>query len=428
MKKVLIIGYPFPLWRGGSPRLWGLAKYLPEFNWQPIVLTASLDELPNVGLRIIETPYRDSLHFWRKLLRLKPNDDIRGKVKQRLGVSANKSWLDFILTRIGEIVNYPDSEKTWRPFAIKAGDELLEKETIDAIISTSAPVTAHIVASELKIRHRIPWLADLQDLWSQNHNYSYSFLRRLIDRRLERKTLADADVLVTVSSPWVEKLKALHKEKVALPITMGFDPGQVNMPPAELTTKFTVTYTGYIYPAKQHTWKLMAALRQLLADGVLNPADIEIRFYGGQERWLEKESRTYGISSIIKQYGIIPRQSVLEKQRESQLLLLLDWDDPEEYGVYPGKVFEYLEAGRPILAVGGVEGNVISRLLNETSAGVRAPTVEDIKNALRRFYKEYKATGSVGYAGNEHEISKYSYREMAKKFALILDKLTPPGI
>ncbi len=428
MKKVLIIGYPFPLRSGGSPRLLGLAKYLPEFNWQPIVLSAPLDKQPENGLRIIETKYRDSLHLWRKLLRMKPSDDIRGKVKRRFGVSASRSWLDFLLTRVGEIVNYPDSEKGWRPFAIKAGDELLKEEAIDAIISTSAPVTAHIVASELKTKHGIPWLADLRDLWSQNHNYNYCPARKFFDRRLELKTLTDADVLVTVSAPWVEKLKILHREKLVIPITNGFDPAELKIPPTGLTAKFTVTYTGLIYPGKQHTWKFMKALRELLADGVISPVDIEVRFYGVQESWLKKESNKYGISSIIKQYGVIPQQDALEKQRESQLLLLLDWDDTKEFGVYPGKAFEYLQARRPILGVGGIKGNVISKLLNETNAGIPAPNMEDVKNALRGYYKEYKTSGNVAYSGNESQISKYSHYEMAKKFSAILNRFTQPEI
>ena len=424
MKKVLLIGYPFPLRRGGSPRLLGLAKYLPEFDWEPIILSAPLEALPDIGLRIIETPYHDSLHFWKKILGLKPNDDIRSQVKQKLGVSSSKSWLDFILTRLGEIVNYPDSEKGWRPSALKTGDELLKQEAFDAIISTSAPFTAHIVARELKIKHGIPWLADLRDLWSQNHNYTYSPLRKFFDKRLEIKTLAEADALVTVSSPWAEKLKTLHPDKVVHTITNGFDPVQVNAPPAPLTPKFTITYTGLIYPGKQHTWKLMAALRDLLSEGAINPTDIEVRFYGPHESWLEKEHQRYGISSIVKQYGTIPKQDALEKQWESQLLLLLDWDDTAEFGVYPGKVFEYFAARRPILAVGGREGNVISWLLKETNAGAHAPGVEDVKNALRRFYKEYKSTGNLAYAGDETAINKYSFREMANKFASALNKLT----
>jgi glycosyltransferase involved in cell wall biosynthesis len=422
MKTVLLIGYPFPLRPGGSPRLLGLAKYLPEFGWQPVILTAPLDEKADPRYRIIETDYRDALGFLGKMLKLNPEEDARKQVKRRLGITAKKSVMDFILTRAGEIINYPDSEKGWKPFAIKDGEELLQKEKIDAVISTSAPVTAHIIANRLKSRHNIPWVADLRDLWTQNHNYSYSPVRKLFDRRLELKTLAAADVLVTVSQPWANKLGTLHKGKAIYAITNGFDPETVNIPPANLTTKFTITYTGMIYPGKQNPSRLLAAMQGLISDGTVNPDDIEIRFYGSREDWLEKETEKHGLSGVTRQYGEVLRDIALQKQRESQVLLLLNWDDPQEKGNYPGKVFEYLAAGRPILATGGSEDDAVAGLLKETG-GTQATTVEATMSALKGLYQEYLFNGSVSRRGGNASINKYSQREMAKRFSEVLDRL-----
>jgi len=422
MKKVLIIGYPFPLRRGGSPRLLGLAKYLPEFGWQPIILSAPLDMKPGPTLRVIETPCPDSLHFWKRLLRLREGEDIRIQVKKRLGVKKKKSALDFMLTRIGEVVNYPDADKGWRPYATRAGKTLLDTEDIDAIISSSAPITAHLVAKELKLKHQTPWLADLRDLWSQNHNYSYSRLRKLFDERLERSTLSMADALVTVSKPWADKLEALHAGKTVHTITNGFDLNEVNNPPGELTPKFTITYTGTIY-ARQDPSKLFAALCNLIKEGTLSANDIDIRFYGEGIGWLDREIEHYRLSNVAKQYGSVPRSIAIEKQRESQLLLCFKWEDSQEHGAYPGKLFEYLGARRPILATGGTD-DVVNDLLNETGAGISAMTLEDIKNMLNEFYEDYKRSGSVPYKGKESEISKYSHRELARQLCGILDSIT----
>jgi len=425
MKKVLLIGYPFPLRQGGSPRLLGLAKYLPEFDWQPIILTAPLDEKPDRTYRVVETPYRNALGFWIKLLRFSLDEDLRRQVKQRLGVTAKKSPLDNLLTFIGEIVNYPDSDKGWKPFAVKSGDEVIRKETIDAIISTSAPLTVHIIASELKKRYKIPWLADLRDLWSQNHNYYYSPVRKWFDTRLELKTLSTADALITVSPPWAEKLSSLHKGKATYTITNGFDPAEVNDPPANLTAKFTITYTGLIYPGKQDTTRLFAALSELISERVIDPNSLEVRFYGAPENWLDREIERYGLSGIASQYGQVSRSVALQKQRESQLLLLLDWDDPQERGTYPGKIFEYLAARRPILATGGSAEGVVALLLKETGTGIWAPRVADVKEALNKLYLEFKAQGKLSCHGDEAQVYKYSYRDMARKFSEILDSLAP---
>lgn len=425
MRKVLIIGYlhPLTLPRGGGFALLPLARHLPQFGWQPSVLSPPLREKTDLQFTVIETPYRDALAFWKRLLRYNPNQgqDVREQVKKRLGIKTSKSLVDFAFTLGNEIFAYPDSQKGWKSFALKAGSDLLQQETIDAMLSCH-PVTSHIIASELKARYKIPWIADFPDLWSQNHNYQYGPIRKFLDRRLELRTLSKADALVTVSQPAAEELRQLHKRKPVYAITNGFDPAEVNEPPANLTAKFTITYTGRIYPGKQDATNLFAVLRDLISDGVIDPKEMEARFYGPRMEWLDKEIDQYALSNIVKQYGTIPRQAALEKQRESQILLLLKWEDPRDSGVYSGKIFEYLAARRPILATGG-SGDVVTELLNETNAGIDAPTVEDTKNAIKELYQEYKIKGKVAYHGEELEINKYSHQEMARKFSEVLNTL-----
>jgi len=422
-KKVLIIGYPFPLRHGGSPRLLGLAKYLPEFGWDPVVLTAPLDKAPYPWLRVIETPYEDSLGIWKHILRIDPETDVRAQMHKRMGGKKGHGFLDMLMTRMSEIINFPDTEKGWQRHAVEFGGDFLKREKMDAIISTSAPVSTHVIAGKLKTSFQLPWVAELRDLWSQNHNYPYSGLRRSFDRRLEKKLFTHADALVTVSEPWAEKLKALHKKSYVHAITNGFDPEEVNEPPAKLTGKFTITYTGLVY-ARQDTAPLFAALRELIDEKTVSPEDISVRFYG---------SNTDEVSAIAEQYRLgeiltlesLSRKEAVGKQRESQLLLLLDWNDPEEKGVYPGKIFEYFAARRPILAIGGASDDVISTLMKKTNVGHHAVTKEAIKEALSTWYGEYKANGSLKFQGSGEEINRYTQRNIAEKYAEILNKITP---
>ena len=420
MKKVLVIVHLPRV----SPYIESLVKYLPEFNWQPVILTGVTNKYTDLPAGIIETPYQNALGSLGHLFKLDEEDgDVRQQLKNRLSTISKKHPLDFFLTLGGEIINYPCPDKNWKPFAVKAGSELLQEENIDTIMSSSPPITSHLIARELKDRHKIPWLAELRDLWSQNHNYSYSPLRKMLDRRLELKTLAKADALLTVSQPWAEKLRMLHRGKTVHMIARGFDMAEVNDPPAQLTTKFTITYTGSIYTGKHDPSKLFAALRDLISDRVIDPSNIEVRFYGTREGWLEEEIKQYGLSNIVKQYGVVPRQIALEKQRESQLLLRLKWEDQQERGAYSGKIFEYLAARRPILATGGSD-DVVSELLNDTKAGICAPTVEDIKNTLKELYSEYKLKGKVAYKGEESKVNKYTNQEMARKLSEILNGMT----
>jgi hypothetical protein len=160
----------------------------------------------------------------------------------------------------------------------------------------------------------------------------------------------------------------------------------------------------------------------LITNGVIDPKYVEIRFYGPESLALENKINEFELSDIVRQYGVTPREICFEKQKESQLLLLFNWEDPRQRGVYSGKIFEYLAARRPILATGGAE-SVVTELLKETNAGVDAQTVKDIKNTLEKAYTEYKLKGKVSYQGNIEKINKYSYREMARKFAAIMNSI-----
>ena len=419
MKKVLIIAHYI------GTRIPGLIKYLPEFGFEPILLTTSTSSdipLPP-DIRIIKTECREIMHSWRRLLGLKSSGDLRSQVKDRIGATSRKSIIDYILTLGGEVVNYPDSFKGWKSFALKAADEQLRQEDISVLLSSSAPVTSHIISRELKRKHSIPWVADLRDLWSQNHNYIYSPLRKWFDRKLEIGNLTAADVLVTVSQPWAEKLGTLHKGKAVYTITNGYDPDSMNLSSARMTKKFSITHTGNIYGEKQNPTKILAAISSLISEGTMNPEDIDVRFYGTRLGWLDKDINKYGLSAIAKQYGTVPHDVAIEKQRESQLLLLLDWDARGEKGVYPLKVFEYLGSGRPILATGGITGNVIDGLLDRTKTGFHATNIEDVKNAIKKMYMEYKQDGKIAYHGLESEINEYSQQKMAGRFADIFNKL-----
>ncbi|MGB2582721.1 MAG: glycosyltransferase, partial [Dehalococcoidia bacterium] len=254
MKRVLIVTYYFPPRPAvGSLRPLGLAKYLPEFGWEAVILTAKLPHKSAPEFKVIETRYDDTFGLAKRFLGLDTDQNVMTQIaqlKKKLHIKSEKSVLDFLLAPWGEITAYPDPQKGWRSFAVEAGNDFLQQETVDAIISTSSPVTSHIVAKELKDKFGIPWVADFRDLWTQNHYYPYSPIRRVIERRLELNTLHKADALVTVSEPAAHKLGTLHKGKPIHMITNGFDPEEASSPNVDLTDEFTITYTGNLYPGR----------------------------------------------------------------------------------------------------------------------------------------------------------------------------------
>jgi len=281
------------------------------------------------------------------------------------------------------------------------------------------PITSHIVAGQLKKEYpKLKWICDLPDLWSQNHNYAYGRIRRGLDTKMELKTLADADALTTSSGPRAEQLRILHKGKKVVAITLGYAHKEYDTGDVPLTDKFTITYTGLIYPKRQAPETLIIALGNLIESGKVNPDDCEVRIYGG----FIVDLRTFNPNmqwSIVKLLGKVSHTEAIKAQKESQLLWLLDWDDPDELGVHPGKVFEYLGARRPILATGGVRRNVVDDLLKETGAGYHAISVRETEQVLLKCYNEWKDKGRVEYLGTGNE--KYTFKEMARRYMELLD-------
>lgn len=416
-KKVLIVSYHFPPREGiASIRIRGIAKYLPKFGWEPTILTAVLPGTVDKKFKVVQTPYPgDTSYLLKKKIHLHPDKGFQEQIGISLSVrEGKKSFTSKLINIILCIIAYPDIKKSWFPYAVEIGNNLIRTEQFDAIISSSAPITCHLIAKELKLQHQIPWIADLRDLWTQNHYYSYGIIRKYFERRLEISTFAHANVLTTVSEPLAEDLKSLHPDSKVVEISNGFDPDDIGFAP--LTKEFTITYTGELYQGKRDPRPLFKALSNLIGKKLLNLNLFKVRFFGRRQYWLEQYIKEYHLESIVKQYGMVSREFALVKQRESQILLLLNWNSQKERGVYTGKVFEYLAANRPILSIGGYKTEV-NNLLNETNVGICPNNLEHIENTILEWYKQYKSFGSVKYSGNREAINKYSHIEMANKFA-----------
>lgn len=429
MKKVLIVTDLFH----ASPRIPGLCNYLREFGWEPVILTTPLGENPEARMGpasdfvkqflVIEVPFKSSITALKKMFGFgSGTTGARAEFQKKYGGDGLKKRLikKFLLWGAALIV-YPDELRAWRRPTIAKGMELLSSEKFDAIFSSSSPVTSHRIARVLKAKTHLPWLADFRDLWTQNHNYLYPILRKFFETHLEKKTLRSSDVITTVSESLVQKLQSLHGAKPTVAVPNGFDPAKINSPPAPLTKKFTVTYTGTIYRDMQLPEKLFQALRDLISSRQIDPAKIEVRFYGASLDWLDETIKRFSLSGLAKQYGYMPREEVFSKQRESQVLLMFGWEDKYELGVFFTKFFEYLGARRPILATGGTPQEHFRAVLDEAAAGRHAVDIPGIKTILLDFYREYMETGAVSYHGRAAVMDRFSYREMARKFAEVLN-------
>jgi glycosyltransferase involved in cell wall biosynthesis len=426
IKKVLLIAYYFPPRPGsGSVRPMGLAKYLPNFGWEPLIMTVRLPGPVPKGVEVVETDYVDILGNFKGWLGFKQHLTL----KKQLGIpvgkhGATRPLLSRVISRMRSVIAFPDKEVGWVKFAVQEGKRLLAKEDIEAIISTSPPVTAHLIARKLKAISGKPWIADLRDPWTQNHYKHYGVFRNFIERKLEIRTLSQSDALVTAHPFLVDRLKELKENKRICWIPNGFDPD--SFPKKQLQEKnhkFIMTYTGHLRRGTRDPELLLQTVSELITSGELKRTQIEVRFLGPFESWLLGYVEKYNLQDVVKIEGPVPMGEALRQQVESSLLLILTWDNPQEAHIYPGKVFEYLGAKRPILAIGG-PGGVVKELLQKTQAGVHVSSLPDLRKVLLEYYRTYQTHGTIPYHAVEEEVRKYTQEAMADRFAQVLNEIT----
>ncbi len=401
--RVLIITYHFPPAEGiGSLRTGGLAKYLVRMGYDVTVITRDSSEVHPSCCRVFRIPF--------------------GKIRNPFRARLPARIFDRIMRLINRNLVFPDALRQWIRPASSAAMSLFKEGGFDVVISSSGPYSVHVIGKNVKKRCKVAWIADFRDLWSENHAYPYSRLRRVFDRRLEVRTLASADHITIVSAPMRETALKLHRKAVSV-ITNGYDPeisvSNIVLPKHD---RMTFVFTGNIWPHYIYRFDyLIMSLEKLVLESSIDPRRILFRFFGNVSReWRFRAGRNSQVLEMIEFCGRVSRAEALQAQRAADVLLLLAWSDGIEKGVYTGKVFEYLAASRPILSIGGSKDDVLSELLTKTGAGRCAHTLCEIEAAILSLYRQFQSDGNIRYQGIPEEVSKFSQIEMAKKFSSVI--------
>ena len=179
-------------------------------------------------------------------------------------------------------------------------------------------------------------------------------------------------------------------------------------------------YAGSLYGGKRDPTYLFKAIRQLEDEDKLDSSKIIIEFYGDSTN-LREIAEQYGLLEIVKIGGKISHEEVLKKQLESDVLLLISWDNEKEKMFIPGKIYEYFALQKPVLSIGHKEGS-LKDLIEETKVGYHVSDLESTRNVLLDIYKEFLEKGKVEF-NSDIDIEDYSMENMAKKFADLLNEL-----
>ncbi len=399
-KHILIISFYYPPNPViGARRISKISKDLYKNGWIPHIITAKNTNYPYESPKEIPDEYIHELEW----------DDIWIKIDK-----IKIKWLRYLLKKT---IFRPASSwrlKNWRKVALEKSLEIIGKHDIKIIYSTYSPKENIIIANKLKSKTNILWINEYRDLWYGN---PYKKFNTIIDKYIEKKLIKKTDALITISEPLKEDLEKLHKKPTYV-IYNGYDNEikdfKINLTPSE---KLKIVYTGAIYEGKRDPDVLFQALKYIKENDYDFYKNIEVSFFGPQiPTILNKQIKKYNIGDVVLLSETISHEKVIEIQNNSDILILLGWNNIKEKGIVTGKLFEYIGRLKPILAITYPDGEVAS-ILKKTELGLVLTTPNDIVTYL---YKSFKKKKNL----NKEAIIFFSRKTQNQNLIKILEQTT----
>ena len=423
-KRVLIITYYWPPSGGSGVQRWlKFAKYLPEAGWEPVIFTPEnpdfdlqdetlLKEIsPN--LEVIRFPIWEPYQLFAKVK--KKGKSHPGRILEQ----QKKGFLEKVAIWLRANILVPDPRVFWVKPSVQFLNELLKEGQFQAIITTGPPHSLHLIGQQLKQKHSIPWLADFRDPWSQWEFLDTLPMLPFIRRRheaLEQKVLQQADVVVTISPTFQRDLEKLSGRKIDL-ITNGYDPADIPQdfaPRPKAADRLHLVYTGII-DAIRNPLPLMQALK---AEFEATGEEVSWTFVGKVSEQVQQQVQADPwLQSHIHFAGYVSHQEVFDFYAKADALVLILTDTKNAKGNIPGKLFEYLATGLPVLALGDPQGDS-SEILSQAGAGAVLGH-GDLKGIQAKLRELYETVGTQQTLGS---LEAFSRKTGSREVAELLDK------
>lgn len=421
MRKILVIAYYWPPAGGPGVQRWlKFVKYLPEFGFEPIVYVPENPSYPIVdeklvhevpdSIKILKQPIKEP-YAWASLLSKKKTKTISsGIIKEK-----DPSFIEKVLLWIRGNFFIPDARKLWVKPSISYLAKVIADEGIETIITTGPPHSLHLIGLGLKKKYNLQWIADFRDPWTSigyHKKLRLTESSRLKHKALEKAVLLKADKIVVTSHTTKAEFEAITPKPIKV-ITNGFDD---DLKPVELDSKFTISHIGSLLTGRNPLgfWE---ALQELITenDAFKNALRIQLAGVVGEE--VLQSIKDFGLTDYVEQLGYLSHEKVLETQQKSQLLLLLEIDSEETKGIIPGKLFEYLNAKRPILAI-GPKGWEAGAMVEQHQAGNMCfhTDVATLKNVLLDAFHQYQNGTLVCHSEGVEQYHRKALTESLSKF------------
>lgn len=443
-RKVLLITYYFPpVGGGGVIRILKFAKYLPLFNWQPVIVTATVSGITHDETLLDELPtntqiYRTSVSFWGelkfKLLRkvfVQPSQagkQVQEKPHPKYNILYGiTKALEKLKKPIESWFLIPDQHVTWVRSATRLASKVIENNTIEAIITSGPPHSVHLVGLALSKKYNIPWIVDFRDDWYSNPILMpTTAFASLAIKRMEHEVVEHAKILMTVTPPLRDKIALRYKNQPNskfVTIWNGFDTADYNsVSLIKKTTKYLdLRYVGS-YSSLRTTTSLMTALATIKS---LHPELFSLlhltfigQFADNQFRWRE----VFGDQISFR--GQLIHTASVTAMLEADALLLLVTSHEGGATAMPGKIFEYMNARRPILAL------TAPGIITETITNLRLGWVANIDDAkeitqtLITILQYWQLHQKLPYEAKDRDLRLFDRKEQAGILAKLLDSIT----
>jgi len=424
----------------GAQRPYQMAKYLAQNGWKTIVLTCNnklrrststvdknqigkliengLQELEEENWTIVALP---SLHcdgmvdwLWWKTVTL---DKQNGTVKPKRGLLL--SLIRKVLTIIK--LTKGDHSQGWQKPANYAADLVAKKYKIDLVMGEHGPDAGLFLAKRFHRKFGTPWVMDFRD----PVDIGVPNILRKLYLRFIKQILASSSLLINVTPYWKE-LDRKRFEKNVICITNGYDPDEFETKEnANTTNYFDILYPGNVHE-KQNIELFLSALSLCIKEDNLDR--LRFIYCGGQSNYINKLLIRYQLEKHSKIYKSLPRSKALILMQSASVLLIMGVVSNDKSnrliarGVYPGKVFEYFGAKRPILLAPTDDG-ILEELIINTRSGVVCKNIPEIRKFINKSYDNWE-NGLPVFPINTTLTIKYNRYNQMKRLSNMFDEIS----
>jgi glycosyltransferase involved in cell wall biosynthesis len=425
-KKLLIITYYWPPAGGPGVQRWlKFVKYLPDFGVQPIVYLPENPTYPIVDENLVNEVSDKAIILKHKIFEPYQLASFFSKNKTKKissGIIPNQkrqSFLDKVFLWIRGNLFIPDARIFWVKPSVAFLEKYILENDIDTIVTSGPPHSLHLIGLRLKHTLNVKWFADFRDPWT---TIGYHKSLRLSNdaakkhKKLEHQVLNTADTIIVTSNTTKTEFQAITNKPIEV-ITNGYD--TENIANHVLDTRFSLAHIGS-FLSERNPNILWECLVELITEIPDFGSHLEIKLIGAVSPEVLETIAQFELKPYLKTLGYVSHSEAIAQQRKSQVLLLIEINSQDTKSIIPGKLFEYMVSGRPIIAI-GPQGSDFAEIIYNTNTGVFFDYSEKmkLKSVLLGFYNQF-LEGKLH--SNALGLQQYSRKSLTEKLVEILHK------